>query len=898
MKSQLKYYGLVLATFSIANITIASAAVAPGAGAKPVTPPVKLGKNIGPKVTAIEFGANYKGSPVKQVKCMGANRGADSVQSNVAGGLRITTINCSSAIVNGISAKNLRLTFNEENSLIAKTSSNGSTDCQGVFKKWQNDPKSGAFIATWEVGRLVCKNLDSAIPTFIGGLMVKPSGYFGLIATMKAEGLVSPRALYETKIDGVSTHWTGPTIWAKRGIDLNETQNFVFFADGPRKEKQAYIQIFKATKLANGVYTAPNAAADCNNWKNAAGSVYTYPIDVSVAKTNNDTKLDFATEIKGIFDPYWISGKIQKPLFMAIQAKAGGDQVVFARFVLVQPGTDKCAERPSSMLKIDYGMDPMSQFNKNISDANTKIAAFDKWAKQQYESNKTNVNSKPGAIVEVASFIPRHYDSAIMQAIPAYFSTVKGADGKMGAWVPNWKLSEEIPWPKGKRNWSENCYFTTGAIEQAILLGKSWKPDGIFEALVTGLSMFATAWSAMKDVFVSAFVNLATFGACPANFPGQPQEKMPKACSYLKTATKTGLNIAMSAVGVPPEIPSAKSLIEGGAEYLATQAVDYGLKQVAGSGASEYLSTAAEYVGQQAIDELSDYARKKMISEIKGQMVSMTDAGSCPFPAASYQEAKEKGYASWNPANQCGSKHTDVGSDLASMGKVASAPAGDENNAVLWLNLKPNPAGQGRGKKVTIRVSIPQISFPNGYFQGYINEISKYGTDGQLRLFRPVSFSIDTADIGPNGLKVPINLTLNNDDWNVWKQMIQKANSCALNAFYESCVQENAIGNRNFLLTIPQNLKIDISYQWTKDESASTYCSDIIEPFTGKPHCISFGTPIASQTMNFKQVLSKNWGGNYGIPNYANVCPGYKLASSPDTGLPYVTYDWEPDDLK
>lgn len=903
MKNSLKYCGIVLALLSVSINAFAGSAPIKLPNKTQTPPPSqtqgtsKIDLNIARNIS-ISFGASYKGVPVNQVKCLGANRANDSVTTQSADYFKSTQIVCKSATIDGISAANLKLTFFEDKSPSNKPSPNGSLECTGIFKTWQNNPKQSAFVATWENGRLVCKNLESAIPTYVSGVQFKPKTNYGLLSAFNVSGIVNPRALYETKIDGVSTLWTGPVIWAKRGIDLGEAQQFVFFSDGPRKEKQAYIQVFRGNKLSNGNYSAPNVPNDCNNWKNAQGSLFTFPIDVSVAKTNNENKSDFAQEIKGIFDPYWISGKMQKPLFSAIQAKSGGEQVVFARFVLVQPGTEKCAERPTSMLKIDYGIDPMTQFNNNVANSNALAAEFDKQAKAKYDAAKAAANAKPGVQVSIASFIPRHHDAATMQVIPAYFPGIKIDGRETGTWVPNWKLSEDIPWPKGKRDWTEGCYFNTGAISQAILLGKSWKPSGIWEGLVTGLSMFATAWSAMKDIFVSAFVNLSTFGACPANFPGQPQEKMPKACSYFKSATKTGLNFAMTAVGIPPEIPSAKSLIEGGAEYLATQAVDYGLKQVAGSGASEYLSTAAEYVGQQAIDELSDYARKKMISEIKSQLVGMTEAGSCPFPAASLQEAKEKGYTAWNPNNQCGSKTTDMGSNLASLGKVANSPAGDENNAVLWLNLKPVPEAQGRGKSVTVRISTPDFTFPNGYPEIYKKEIQKYGINGQLRLFRPVTFTIDSADVGANGLKVPVNLTLNNDDWNVWKQLIQKSGTCPLNAFYEACVEESAIGNRNWLLTMPQNLMVDVSFNWTNDESILKQCANFKDFIGGKVHCATFDSTEKFQTLKVQQVLSKTWGGNYGIPNYSNVCPGFKVAIQPETGLPYVTGDWEPDDLK
>lgn len=902
MKKSLKYFGVILATLSVSLNSYA--AVTPSK--TPVKPPPSPQTNVPGKSEikaqrnlSIMFGASYKGVAINQIQCLGSNRGADSVVTNSSAELKSTSVNCTSAIIDGQSAKNVKLTFFEDKTNSAKPSSFGSYDCVTIFKNWQNNPKLSAFIANWDNGRLACKNTESAIPTYISGLQFKPKNTFAILSAFSNQGLLNPRALYETKIDGVSNHWTGTTIWAKRGIDLNEAQRFVFFSDGPRKEAKAFIQIFKATKLSNGVLVAPKIANDCANWKNTQGSIFTFPIDVSVAKTNNENKIDFGQEIKGIFDPYWISGNIQKPLFMAIQAKSGGDQTVYARFVLVQPGTENCAERPTSLLKIDYGIDPMSQFNNDVKDSNTKAAEFDKQAKAKYDAAKAAANAKPGVQVAIASYIPRHYDSATMQAIPAYFPSALKIDGReLGTWVPNWKLAEDIPWPKGKRDWKEGCYFNTGSIQQAILLGKSWKPSGIWEGLITGLSMFATAWSAMKDVFVSAFVSFSTFGACPANFPGQPQEKMPKACSYLKTATKAGLNIAMTTVGIPPEIPSAKSLIEGGAEYLATQAVDYGLKQVAGSGASEYLSTATEYVGQQAIDELTDYARKKMVSEIKSQLVNMTEAGSCPFPAASAQEAKEKGYTAWNPNNQCGSKTTDMGSNLASLGKVAPSAAGDEDNAVLWLNLKPVPEAQGRGKTVTVTVSTPDFTFPSGYPEMLKKEILKYGTNGQLRLFRPVTFSIDSANVGAEGMKVPVNLTLNNDDWNVWKQMVQKANVCALNAFYESCIEESAIGNRNWLLTQPQTLSIDVSYRWTNDESILKQCANFKDFIGGKIHCATFDPTEKFQTMKVKQVLSKTWGGNYGIPNYSNVCPGYKVATAPETGLPFVTHDWGPDDLK
>lgn len=878
----------------------------PGPVAQP-TGPITIGKAVqaGASLNINPYGGKLNsGRRVEVFECLGINRPGDNYQAGTSPDGRTARITCAQPMIDG-SPRNgtVEVTFTESarqrttatsaKFRLASSRAIGVDGCAQLFQSYKTQPARSRFVATWGGLGLTCEARGNGITT---NLSVSPliAAAMARANELSVQGLAVPRR-YRPPDDNFLYEFSGTLYLSSTPQNGPGAAQISWFTRAPHGLKGAYVQVFRGA-------APPNIAMSCKNWidtPNVAHFSFFPLVEQKVTPSFLAVELrgNEPEGLSGWRDPHFTIGTLNQARINELRAGLGPNQIGWMRVIPSRDGmpgvglAGTCATSPTGWIKVDTNPTPSEQFVANMQAMTAARAAFNAEANAAYQA-AYNAHKAGGlkapAVAAPMSFIPPHdVNTDTLVALPFTAPKMINATSQQlqdpNAWsVSNtFKLGGHIPWDNAKRNWTAGCAFSVSALHEAVMLGPAG-PSSVFEWITTIWNVYAAIYDMMKSFAVEGLTYVMSAGQCPFQDPTKPPSSQPAACSGVKTAVRAGLEYAMSTVGLPPSLPSSSSLLEDGAEYLAREAVGYGLEQVAGP------------LGQDVVDSLPDQTREAAVGIVRDNILKAADIAKCPYPATSLNDALAKGYTSYNPITGCGIVSGAGVTDFRSIGEYPKRASGGPDHALVWVQVAPFTGIAAPGKMVRVTVDVPTANLGGPMTPRVREELLK--TNG-LRLYESVSFEVDSGRIGQNA-KIPVMLL--RSDMSVWLNAMQRANGdyslCANNAFIDGCLKGHAEAAWRNSAETAQSLRIGFNYQWTSDPKLLKPCKDVKVGGSSITMCAEFdGRHNIANT--FTQPLNRVGIGTYGVNPPPAACPGMRNVQAP-SGLWYTDLDIPRDNLK
>lgn len=735
----------------------------------------------------------------------------------------------------------------------------------------------------------------------------------------------------ETKIDGniVNVEYQAPLF---RGDFIDEVQIGLASAE-QYKASHVLIQFFAAK---------PSGMATCENYEKAPGilggsAAKTVRFAVASSTLDGKKELQAIAKAAGPNAPPQLASKAFITTFSLkgrdldeIRKKLpAGDTSATIRVILGDLTLSKngfpgftCVAAISTTAEVLFGISPEQTAQQKLKEGIKDYADSEKKREDIIAGYIKELSGKSALNVQVIGYVPpfRRGEILISTEVPDPITSAKQKTYNLqtkntGVYTANTK-STGFPWPKQyQKDWTASCRYSPALMSQAIHdynWTKKQIPEGVFDRLVWTLDVIAVTYDGLKDLIVQSIAYVTTAGECPftvkySKTSAEVAAKQPKACQIYKTALGSGLNIALSYVGLPPSLPSASALLEEGASYAASYAVKYAFSKVAASETGSALIEAGQKtIGEEAFDKLSEDVREKIRSEIKSTIVGAVNARSCVqlAPEGSFQDY-----------NKC----------LVSEGSILNYSKRDddlmgrESHAVVWLRVTHNKSAARNLKGellqpiVDVYVNSNITDFGTGQGQQNFDAWAKFWTEKatgksvldptQLKLFSVGHARLDAKSIPDAGVDVPVIMPF--ADLQIWKWAAAKTNACSdQSLFYDSCLLGRAVDAQR--VSVFQHGKTDLSVSTSfkapvTDANVTAACqqSAALKSKLMMNDCNSanIGTTVAnlpaatpSRTrpglLAHVPVLSPQ--------NSIPACPGFQMVTNPVDGLADIALSFNP----
>ncbi|WP_407048320.1 hypothetical protein [Methyloraptor flagellatus] len=881
----------------------------PKAPTAPAAKFVDLGEALPPNLTvATAFSAPQP----RKMLCLGVARAKDAIGiRNEAGGI-VLRVRCEHAEIDGkvVPGKPAQIaTFalrSFGNAKLGARRSQAATACFTAFETYRKDPKTYGFVIEQRAMSLHCRALaiaslhqfrpphaqDLAAPNAMSPAASKAASQIALPGVPVADFFQSRDP------NGELYYEVNKKLWRKVG-SREATLGFFTLAKAPTTT--ALIQVFDKPPVD------PNPS--CATWDKTPGVLATFGATLTSAPATTIAR-KAAAEVGIPVGPTAFFNQVTVPAqsWAGIKAKLAPNDLTANLRIVVVSGTNgpagpsfKCALPPTAPIELDFGTSPTEQNTKAVVEAITASQKAKEEQKKAYEDARAqflashgNANLAP-LLVTVVGYEPPFGRGGILQST-VYNHPI--TQEKYETYSLNAKVQgpfgkgDGFPWPASrKQNWGGNCHYDPNMMLRAVEENQQEKskwPDSLMDQIVFIVDFLAITWDAFKDIAVQAVAYATTAGECPFSpkiaGPQALETKQPKACEIYKSAVGTGLNVAMSSVGLPPTLPSASALLDNGIEYASSVAVQYAAGQIGASAAGGAVAESAQAtIGEAAWDQLSEAAKDKVRESLKDELHKQIVIHSCVRTKDDVLDSSGCTLKPTSPLNYS---------------RIVAFMEGHPEHAVVWLKIAPNPKAlrDGAGKLVTPRMNVavtaPVRQFPD-QSQFVFKDVTGKGLfdPSQLRLFAPASVTLDATTVDKNGYFMPVMLPF--EQISAWLNAAQRTRQCPVDAFQPGCeagLAKAAFGHTLELGTV--GLTVGSRWQWTADPALLAACKA-----GGGYNCGQMETALMPErVINANRLIPDL---QYGVmqisgPNAVKACPGFKYLPDQDTGLPVLSLDFDP----
>ncbi len=563
-----------------------------------------------------------------------------------------------------------------------------------------------------------------------------------------------------------------------------------------------------------------------------------------------------------------------KIAWMSVNPIIDGKCVTYSSYPMAINGNESPAMRAADQYAAESGLEAAAHQQMTDNEATAKNALFQGQPPQTF---------MPANII-VAGYTPPynfHPDPILHSPLMDDDKTLDGLvplDDAFGKDNDGNEWGKKLVW-QFRDDWGGDCSYNPYYFTQAAQIHAS--PHDFLSDLEWTVNTYATIYEGLKDFTVNGFEYISTGGECPftppeAFEPGQTED-MPAACKTYKKGLQFGMKVGMTAMGLPEHLPSSNDLMNLGASYAASEAID--------------TATDGIDITGDIPDSWHDYA----VSQLATRIRNAVKASDCAQPTTPGDTASQDGFDGINPITMCGYNN-------GSMMNNTAFPDinGDINHSTLYLTLTPNPKALGVDSRFRIYVSvgngkIPAIGDPT------LDKI----TDAYNKSLAPVmtgaSATIDARDVaGQSPMTVPVELTYDQNDW---EAAVSAAGTCPQDAFEDACKSE--VGRWAFKQTISrfsQSIDVRVTYDWSPPISG---CATGVVPVAvldanGKPtgevnpqvesRCVSEEQKVQFTAVSRQGPLGKAIGNEYMFAlGNLHACPGMELNWDNDVGIPTGT---------
>ena len=652
-------------------------------------------------------------------------------------------------------------------------------------------------------------------------------------------------------------YWFDPVLWKHDW----QIATMAAVTSGPPSFNRIYFQAYRAN-MTNPL------TRSCKDW-NAIGNAGEVHADVQAhpASAGEITGLG----LQGIANPYVFSFQIPEASMTTMQTMAQG--AASLRFRLAPAhrtgATETCAGSTTASMELNFGTSPAETANAAVGD-NVQAAVAQTQAKalavQKAQAAQNaffggqNPATRAPVTVSLAGWIPP-------------FGAVNDTSRGVSKFVTHFKdvnitqtTMKGTDWPEEyQSHWENDCVFDPYFFIQAAQHAAN--PNSPWDWIKLTITAWSMEYQAMQNLVVEGIGYAFSGGACSFNTPNDvPADS--GACKAFKTTLSTSLRLAMTAVGVPPTLPTANKVIQDGAMYLASVAIGSGLDAATAAGAGDVVSNMPDFARQAATEALA-----KKLQAAAGQ-------SECAYPVAPGQSAQDAGVDAIDPISGCGI----VKNNPMSWTKFDPWSLGHPGSAIAWVKVMPNPNGIAISPFVKISVRSDYTDPPKGAVPAVLGALP---TQGFYPFINPPAITIDARTLPAEGLYVPVSLDYDKADWQF---AVQKTNICGHNAFELQCTEDNAWSAWHSMNWARNGkVTVTVSYVWTQD-TVSYSASVPIKNSKGQTVEIwasaDAGNQLTAAADQAGGLLGHTLPGRiYGIPKLA-ACPGFLFnPPDPNTGI-------------
>lgn len=630
-----------------------------------------------------------------------------------------------------------------------------------------------------------------------------------------------------------------------------------FFTEGQPGYSGILVQLFAGAG-------PPRLAQSCEQWSNPPGSRGVTYLNLKSSQPLEEQLAAAGPAVANLRRPILSVGELPLSALAEFRrALAGQPGSGWLRVVPV--GTDPqgglvpiaCVDRPAGWVKLDFGPSPNQQLASVILDVHQANAAMSQGYEKALQAHLQDSGGgrKSPLLVSLVGYAPPGRRASYLVAR----TPIEGAS--------QFKINSDIAgWPdKYREGWVNGCAYSSDGFYQAALLKRHQMPDTAWEWVVFTADAWAGIYQLLQGVLVNGFAYVTTGGECPFHDPTAANPDPSKACAAYQKGLRAGLHYAMSSVGLPAELPSSSNLADQGTGYLASLAVGYALSDLP--------------LSQELVDKAQSGGEE--LGKLIGQeILQASEIGRCPQPADSLEDAREKGYDSWDPITRCARR---TGSWL-NFGKLAPAALGDTWTGVAWVQVRPNPSYTGVAS--TVRISI-DTEFAGPLSAAHLPPAFLKAASGSLGKLRPLvaaipPLEIDASKVPPEGFKIPIFVRFPEEDWLAVAQRMEGRSDHAFTPQWDLDTARNAW--RTALSEVRGGLQVHVSYRFTDDPQLLNPC---VQTQTAGKICSHFSGTATAKAGGLGGTLSRvDANFPYGVAPTPPPCPGFERDFFQESGMP------------